>query len=1225
MPIREPDFPLIPLLTATNADGNYRTPTEAGSILIRVFPKAGYYVPGQNVQRDSFHSTTVDVAPDENKTGVNFILAQDHTPPTIEHDPPRVEDSRNGEAVIINSAVRLRAKITDAESGVSQNPPFPPLKGGIEGGFLWDSGGPAIFFRPAGSNLPFRQMGMYPGGDVSPSFPVSFPATIPLTLPEGGIEPGFPGVPNPEDVNEVDGPGEAQATPPAIVRPDFEFYEAYLSGSDVGAAGVEYYIHASDRAGNSATHPSDAPSTLHRIEVKPSDYIISGRLRTPDDKNVAGATIFAHSAEVPLLPPSPAIPVRLLSTQTESLEDGTYTLHLPSAGKWEIGVIPPPHYFLVDQGKSPVVVEVVQPGVYDGNDFILAEDLEPPVIEHNPASDVTAGAVGDDVIIKARIKDNSGHVYANLVLLPIDREKGFDRFYPYAIPSLENDTDWTFRIPDETVQGDFAYYIEAFDQVGNHATHPENPTENPHRVTLKPSPYQIVGTVTDTSGNPVPAVKIVFLIQESTSPVAEPSSPELPTTNRRFRYVETGSDGSFSVPVKPGVWEVRVSHSGFAPAEAIKPIDVKNEGAYELHIVLVPDSEPPVIVHHPADSYTFGEPMVVQAQVTDNHAVRSVALRLFREFDSPIVISNEGGIGEGGEVPAEPGRGTLPPSQEVGAPIPVSAPPPIPPVNGAEGGEVKPDFPPIIVEPTFPFDGEIDFPIDLKPPRPGYFEYIPMETTDGTNYTVDIRHYLYGPFMKDIPFVSYVIQAVDVAGGHSLSPENAPVERSEIPDQRSGEAMYTVPLTIPQAISGTVMADGKPLAGIQVTLTDGQTVKLFTYTAEDGSYHIPAAVGTNRVFIVSFGYEVIFPEGGSHEIAVTAGQRVEGIDFRLKPSPFEPPTAEVGSTRKHKEDINDDASIDIFDLVLIGSNLGKQIGADSAEAPSGPNPDVNGDGVVDIFDLVLVASRFGEKLSEAAPPRPIGTIDAQVEATLLNRSRSTATLALQLKADTKPFTSGLYGVQFDLTLHADGAKLLAVQKGNLLGADDDQSFWHAPALQGNVAKRAATVALRSGRRDKPTGQLRPVSLRLAIITLQLDRISFGGRAKITIDNLILVDADGHGVLAQTQPIPIDLETLLLPDHNQLLQNYPNPFNPETWIPYQMSRDATVRIEIYNTLGQIVRTLEVGHRPAGVYASRGRAAYWDGTNNLGERVASGVYFYAIQAGNFHAVKRMVIMK
>jgi flagellar hook assembly protein FlgD len=92
-----------------------------------------------------------------------------------------------------------------------------------------------------------------------------------------------------------------------------------------------------------------------------------------------------------------------------------------------------------------------------------------------------------------------------------------------------------------------------------------------------------------------------------------------------------------------------------------------------------------------------------------------------------------------------------------------------------------------------------------------------------------------------------------------------------------------------------------------------------------------------------------------------------------------------------------------------------------------------------------------------------------------------------------------------------------------------------------------------------------------------------------------------------------------------MQNYPNPFNPETWIPYQISKDATVRIEIYNTLGQVVRALDVGHQLAGVYANRERAAYWDGTNNFGERVASGIYFYAIQAGDYRAVKRMVIMK
>jgi flagellar hook assembly protein FlgD len=93
----------------------------------------------------------------------------------------------------------------------------------------------------------------------------------------------------------------------------------------------------------------------------------------------------------------------------------------------------------------------------------------------------------------------------------------------------------------------------------------------------------------------------------------------------------------------------------------------------------------------------------------------------------------------------------------------------------------------------------------------------------------------------------------------------------------------------------------------------------------------------------------------------------------------------------------------------------------------------------------------------------------------------------------------------------------------------------------------------------------------------------------------------------------------------LLQNYPNPFNPETWVPYRLSTAGDVNINIYNVTGQLVRTLELGHREAGSYTAKERAAYWDGRNATGERVASGVYFYNIQSGSFHAIKRMVIVK
>ena len=107
-----------------------------------------------------------------------------------------------------------------------------------------------------------------------------------------------------------------------------------------------------------------------------------------------------------------------------------------------------------------------------------------------------------------------------------------------------------------------------------------------------------------------------------------------------------------------------------------------------------------------------------------------------------------------------------------------------------------------------------------------------------------------------------------------------------------------------------------------------------------------------------------------------------------------------------------------------------------------------------------------------------------------------------------------------------------------------------------------------------------------------------------------------------------LEQLLValtPRETELLANYPNPFNPETWIPYRLAEDAFVTLTIYNLSGQIVRTLEVGHRIASAYESRSKAIYWDGRNKLGERMASGVYFYTLTAGDYSATRKMLILK
>ena len=94
---------------------------------------------------------------------------------------------------------------------------------------------------------------------------------------------------------------------------------------------------------------------------------------------------------------------------------------------------------------------------------------------------------------------------------------------------------------------------------------------------------------------------------------------------------------------------------------------------------------------------------------------------------------------------------------------------------------------------------------------------------------------------------------------------------------------------------------------------------------------------------------------------------------------------------------------------------------------------------------------------------------------------------------------------------------------------------------------------------------------------------------------------------------------------ELYQNYPNPFNPETWLPYQLASDAIVTIRIYNVKGQVVRELNLGRQEAGSYMTKDRAAYWDGRNDAGEQVASGTYFYSLEAGGFRQTRKMTVSK
>lgn len=144
------------------------------------------------------------------------------------------------------------------------------------------------------------------------------------------------------------------------------------------------------------------------------------------------------------------------------------------------------------------------------------------------------------------------------------------------------------------------------------------------------------------------------------------------------------------------------------------------------------------------------------------------------------------------------------------------------------------------------------------------------------------------------------------------------------------------------------------------------------------------------------------------------------------------------------------------------------------------------------------------------------------------------------------------------------------------------------------------------------------------VTLNSSNLAVGdhvGTIKITSD----ANAPG-GQQSKTLTVNLSVNSVTgigdenLPTVFALEQNYPNPFNPETVIRYQLPQTEDVKISVYNLLGQTVRTLVNGQINAGYHTTR-----WDGRNQRGEQVTSGMYLYRIEAGSFTSVRKMILLK
>ena len=229
-----------------------------------------------------------------------------------------------------------------------------------------------------------------------------------------------------------------------------------------------------------------------------------------------------------------------------------------------------------------------------------------------------------------------------------------------------------------------------------------------------------------------------------------------------------------------------------------------------------------------------------------------------------------------------------------------------------------------------------------------------------------------------------------------------------------------------------------------------------------------------------------------------------------------------------------------------------------------PAVDVNRDGMVNVMDLVAIAAHLS---------------------TVPNNPATDMTTANHTRADVN--NDGFVNTLDIMAVASSASWGQAVATIDIRSANDPDARGNAPQLHGAADVTPETIQRWIG--------------------------------------LLRVEDDGSAIFDLGIA---NLEALLasrIPTETRLLLNYPNPFNPETWIPYQLAEATDVRVMIHSVNGSLIRMLELGHQAAGTYKGKSQAAYWDGRNELGEQVASGLYFYTLTAGDFSATGKMLIRK
>jgi hypothetical protein len=306
------------------------------------------------------------------------------------------------------------------------------------------------------------------------------------------------------------------------------------------------------------------------------------------------------------------------------------------------------------------------------------------------------------------------------------------------------------------------------------------------------------------------------------------------------------------------------------------------------------------------------------------------------------------------------------------------------------------------------------------------------------------------------------------------------------------------------------------------------------------------------------------------------------------------------------------------------------ISSGTGGAPGKPTPDFSGDGEVGFDDFFEFAAAFGQPATGANAKFDL---DGDGEIGFGDFFEFAAAFGTKVGAgktvSALPGVNALANVSLATAPSAEGftvrlaASDVAQMRGYTAVLSFDPSalaFVKAERAEDALLTRAGSTPLFLAQETSP-GRVVLADAAIggtasgegALANLVFRRIGADGASSVRVDLARIFDgAGGANTLAAT-----DRD---LPPAYLLAQNYPNPFNPETRIAFGLPEDGQVRLTVYNMMGQMVRTLVNGPQPAGNHAVR-----WDGRDDAGRRVASGIYLYRLQANGFESVRRMMLVK